>query len=74
MSVSIKHGVNSLTLDLAGQTVGAIRDRVEDVLNLGANEEARVNGLPATDETVVQEGQTLEFVKVAGEKGAARVA
>ena len=41
------------------------------MLNLGANEEARVNGSPATDETVVTEGQTLEFVKAAGEKGLA---
>ena len=70
MSITIKHGVNSLTLDLAGQTVGEIRERVQDVLNLGDREEARVNGVPTGDATVVNEGQTLEFVKVAGEKGA----
>ena len=71
MTITIKHGVNNLSVELAGQTVEEIRTKVEDVLNLGANEEARVNGSPATDETVVTEGQTLEFVKAAGEKGIA---
>ena len=71
MSISIKHGVNTLNLDgLSGQTVGQIRERVTDVLTMGSNEEARLNGNPVSDDTTVSDGQTLEFVKVAGEKGA----
>ena len=71
MAITIKHGVNTLNMDdLAGQTVEEIRERFEDALNLGENDQARINGAPAAAEDAVQDGQTLEVVKVAGDKGA----
>lgn len=73
MAISVKHGVNTMQLDgLAGLSISQVRERVEEVLNMGGHEEARLNGSPASDEAIVSEGQTIEFVKVAGEKGVVR--
>ena len=75
MAITIRHGVNSPVFEgLAGLSVGEIRRRAEEVLNLSGQEEARINNIPADDETTVPEGATVEFVKVAGEKGAVQAA
>lgn len=70
MAITIRHGVNNPSLEgLAGQSVGEIRRRVKDLLNMSGSEEARLNGVPVDDEDTVNDGCALEFVKVAGEKG-----
>ena len=72
MSITIRHGVNTINVDsAAGKTVGEVRDQVADILNVPANAQARVNGIQAGDEVQLGDGDTLEFVKTAGEKGAA---
>lgn len=71
MSVTVKHGVNSITLDnLAGRTIREVREEVGDLLNVSDSAQVRINGAPATDDNGVADGATVEFVKVAGEKGA----
>jgi hypothetical protein len=68
--ITIKHGVNTINLDnVAGKTVAEVRDQVTDLLNVPDNAQVRVNGAPATDDTVIGDSSTVEFVKVAGEKG-----
>jgi len=70
MAVTIRHGVNSTTLDnVAGKTVGEVRERLEDAMNIPDSAQVRVNGAPAEEEDVVPENATVEFVKTAGEKG-----
>lgn len=70
MAVSVRHGVNTMNLDsIAGKTVGEVRDQVEEVLNIPSSAQVRVNGSPANEDTVVSDNSTVEFVKVAGEKG-----
>ncbi|MGD0089945.1 MAG: hypothetical protein ABSE73_08500 [Planctomycetota bacterium] len=71
MATTIRHGVNTTTLDsLAGKTVGEVREQVSELLNIPESAQVRVNGAPASEEDVVGENSTVEFVKVAGEKGA----
>lgn len=70
MATTIRHGVNSITLDsVAGKTVGEVREQVEEVLNVPDSAQVRVNGNPADEEDEIADGSTVEFVKVAGEKG-----
>lgn len=69
--VTIRYGVNSLTSEnVAGQTVRDVRAIVEDVMNVPESAEARVNGAAAQADSEISDGVTVEFVKVAGEKGA----
>ena len=72
MAITIRHGVNSLTLDhLAGSTVEHVREQVADMLNVPASAQVRVNGSLADGDTILADNSTVEFVKIAGEKGAA---
>jgi molybdopterin converting factor small subunit len=70
MAVTIRHGVNSTSSDsVAGKTVAEVREQLEDVLNIPASAQVRVNGNPAGEDNEIADGSTVEFVKVAGEKG-----
>jgi hypothetical protein len=72
MATTIRHGVNNTTLDsLVGKTVGEVREQVSDLLNIPASAQVRVNGAPAGESDIIGENTTVEFVKVAGEKGCA---
>ena len=71
MAITIRHGVNTINVDnAAGKTVGEVRDQVAEILNVPANAQARVNNAQANDDAELADGDTLEFVKTAGEKGA----
>ena len=72
-SVDISSGVNSMALDVAGQTVATVVDTVKSILNLDGEEEVKVNGSEADANYVVQDGDSIEFVKASGEKGAVTV-
>lgn len=70
MAISVKHGVNTLNVDtLSGRSVQEILDEVGPVLNIPIGSQARVNGQPAEMSASVSDGSSVEFVKVAGEKG-----
>lgn len=70
-NVTVKYGVNSIAKpEFSGLTVEQIHNECEDVLNIPEGTSARVNGQNVQMTTRVQAGQTLEFVKAAGEKGA----
>ncbi len=70
MATTVRHGVNTVNLDsLTGKTVGEVREQVAELLNVPDSAQVRVNGAPADDDDVIAENATVEFVKVAGEKG-----
>ena len=71
MAVTVRHGVNQLTLNtLAGKTVAEVRSEVSGLLNVPTSAQVRINSAIADDTDIVGENATVEFVKVAGEKGA----
>ena len=73
--VTIACGVNSLPTDrVIGMTVGDIRRKYRDQLNIPQGARAILDGRQADDSSTVRDGQELEFVKETGEKGIVRLA
>jgi hypothetical protein len=63
-------GPSRLTnLDLTGQTVGQVRDRFADSLNIPESATASVNGITVEDEQVLVNGEEIIFSKPLGVKG-----
>ncbi len=69
-SVEVVHGVYAHRFPLGGMTVGQARTELADRMNLDPDSIAVVDGNEVGDDTVLGEGQVLNFVKHAGEKGA----
>jgi hypothetical protein len=68
-SVDVVHGVYAHSLPLAGMTVRDARQRLEDRMNIDPEALPVVDGREVDEDTVLAEGQVLNFVKHAGEKG-----
>jgi HTH-type transcriptional regulator / antitoxin HigA len=67
--VIVENGVNTITSDLAGRTVGEVRKRFQQPLNIDPRAAVYVNGERADSERVLENGDTLEFIKGSGKKG-----
>jgi hypothetical protein len=67
--VDVIHGVYAHSLPLAGMTVRQARAELEERMNIDPESVAVIDGVEATDDTVLREGQVLNFVTEAGEKG-----
>lgn len=70
-SVDVVHGVFAHTLPLAGMTIRQARGELAERMNIDPEAAGFVDGEEADEDTVLAEGQVLNFVKHAGEKGAA---
>jgi hypothetical protein len=55
--------------DLTGLTVGEVRSRFEDAMNIPEDATATVNGIPVEDEQVLVNGEEVLFAKPLGQKG-----
>ena len=69
-NVEVVYGAEAQTLAISGHNVQDVRDYLKHVLNIPADAQARVNGNLVDGAYILQENDTLEFVKVAGQKGA----
>jgi hypothetical protein len=67
--VDVIHGVYAHSLPLAGRTVSEARTELEDRMNIDPEAVAVVDGVEAAEDIVLTEGQVLNFVTPAGEKG-----
>jgi hypothetical protein len=67
--VEVIYGASVQTLALAGLTVAQARPLVETILTVDSRSPALLNGVPARANQVIAEGDCLEFVHAAGEKG-----
>jgi hypothetical protein len=68
-SVEVIHGVYAHSLPLAGMTVEQARVELEERMNIDPEALAVVDGAEVSGDEVLREGQVLNFVKPAGEKG-----
>jgi hypothetical protein len=68
-SVDVIHGVYAHSLPLAGMSVRQARAELEDRMNIDPEAVAVVDGVEAGEDTVLRQGQVLNFVTPAGEKG-----
>lgn len=69
MAVRVVSGASSQNVDLAGKTVGDVRAFMAQALNIADGAQALVTGHSVGDDHVVAEGDQIEFVREAGEKG-----
>ena len=69
--VSVSYGVYQMELELAGRTVGQAREALASSLNIDPRSAALVNGEHVEEHRTLQDGDRLEFVRLAGQKGAA---
>jgi hypothetical protein len=67
--VDVIHGIYAHSLPLAGMSVAQARIELEDRLNIAPEALAVVDGVEAGEEELLREGQVLNFVSPAGEKG-----
>ncbi len=70
--VKISYGVHSLEAAIAGKSVAEVRQALKEPLNIDPRALALVNGRDAVAAYVLKEGDQLEFVRLAGEKGGAQ--
>jgi hypothetical protein len=68
-SVMVMHGVHMHPFPLVGMSVARARAELADRLNVDPDALAVIDGHAADEDAVLVEGQTLTFVKPAGEKG-----
>jgi hypothetical protein len=68
--VRVIYGIHSLEAAIAGKTVTEVRKALSQALNIDPAAIAIINGQAAAGNYILQEGQILEFVRLAGEKGA----
>ena len=68
-SVNVTHGAYSENVSLVGETVGSIRRLLRDVANVPSDAKAILNGEIVGNDTILRNGDVLEFVKVVGQKG-----
>ena len=66
---TVIHGTYAEPLPVAQMTIAQVRRRFGDLLDIHPEANAVLDGAPASDETTIAAGQTLMFLRRAGEKG-----
>lgn len=67
--VTVISGAHLQSLPLVNQTVTQVRDLLQGPFNIGPQATPLVNGRPVSADTILRQGDTLEFVHHSGEKG-----
>ncbi len=67
--VTVISGIYAEHLPVANSSVGQIRARFRDRLDIDPQSVAVLDGLDVDDQTIVRPGQVLFFLRRAGEKG-----
>lgn len=67
--VTVSHGPFAEDLPVAGMTISQVRNGFSDRLDIHPQAMALIDGNPVDDTTTLRAGQTLMFVRQAGEKG-----
>jgi hypothetical protein len=72
--VKISYGVHNLEAAIAGKSISEVRQSLKEPLNIDPRALALVNGRDVAASHILKQGDQLEFVRLAGEKGGDRVA
>jgi len=67
--VKINYGVHNLEAAIAGKSVSEVRQSLKEPLNIDPRALALVNGRDVAASYILKQGDQLEFVRLAGEKG-----
>lgn len=71
--VKISYGVHNLEAAIAGKSVSEVRQSLKEPLNIDPRALALVNGRDVAASYILKQGDQLEFVRLAGEKGGEQV-
>ena len=71
--VKVSYGVHNLEAAIAGKSVSEVRQSLKEPLNIDPRALALVNGRDVAASYILKQGDQLEFVRLAGEKGGDRV-
>ena len=69
-TVQVTWGALIDDLEIAGMRVGEVQALLQAAYNIAPGVGVNVNGAEADDDTLLATGDSLEFVRAAGEKGA----
>jgi hypothetical protein len=67
--VKVSYGVHNLEAAIAGKSVSEVRQALKEPLNIDPRALALVNGRDVAASHILKQGDQLEFVRLAGEKG-----
>jgi len=67
--IRISCGASSGDFDVAGRSVGSVAVFLKSILNIPTMSKGIVDGKEVADKHVLTAGETLEFIKPAGDKG-----
>jgi hypothetical protein len=67
--VTVCHGPYSERLPVGNLSVGEVRRRFGDRLDIDPGSQAVIDGVEVDDSTMLRGGQLLAFIRKAGEKG-----
>ncbi|MFZ5447198.1 MAG: MoaD/ThiS family protein [Thermodesulfobacteriota bacterium] len=67
--VKVSYGVHNLEAAIAGKSVSEVRQALREPLNIDPRALALVNGRDVAASYILKDGDQLEFVRLAGEKG-----
>jgi hypothetical protein len=67
--VKISYGIHNLEAAIAGKSVSEVRQTLKEPLNIDPRALALVHGRDVAASYILQDGDQLEFVRLAGEKG-----
>lgn len=68
-TVTVSHGPYAEQLPVAGETIRRVRALYADRFDLDPESQAVIDGVPVSDDVRIEAGQSLAFVRRAGEKG-----
>jgi hypothetical protein len=71
--VKVSYGVHNLEAAIAGKSVSEVRQSLKEPLNIDPRALALVNSRDVAASYILKQGDQLEFVRLAGEKGGDRV-
>jgi hypothetical protein len=71
--VKVSYGVHNLEAAIAGKSVSEVRQSLKEPLNIDPRALALVNSRDVAASYILKQGDQLEFVRLAGEKGEDRV-
>jgi hypothetical protein len=71
--VKVSYGVHNLEAAIAGKSVSEVRQSLKEPLNIDPRALALVNSRDVAASYILKQGDQLEFVRLAGEKGGARL-
>lgn len=69
---TVSHAPYAEQLPVGNMSVAEVRSRYRDRFDIDPHSQAILDGAEVGDDTIVRAGQTLMFVRRAGEKGIAR--